>query len=142
AVVGLWHLGTVVSASMSKIGHDVIGVDFNKSLIKNLNNYKTPVDEPGLSDLIKSSIKKDSLKFTTNLKDISSADAIIFTYDTPVDNHDNSDTKFLSDCIEKIATYIKNRALFIVMSQVPIGITKELAKRIKVVGGREVVPVY
>ena len=39
-VLGLWHLGSVVSACISSSGHNVIGVDHDEKTILDLNSSK------------------------------------------------------------------------------------------------------
>ena len=59
-VLGLWHLGSVISASVLK-GHKVIGIDQNTKIINNLNRNKAPIYEPHLNKLIKKGISSGNL---------------------------------------------------------------------------------
>ena len=45
-VLGMWQLGTVISAGLAKLGHQVIGIDKNAENVKALNQAKLPVFEP------------------------------------------------------------------------------------------------
>lgn len=56
-VFGLWHLGLTTVASLGLKKHDVVAVDLNKKLIKNLNENKYPIYEKQVNINIK--------KFTT-----------------------------------------------------------------------------
>src|SRR5579863_7742719 len=51
AVLGLWHLGCVTAACCAR-HFQVIGLDFDQSVIKKLNSGKAPILEPGLDELI------------------------------------------------------------------------------------------
>ena len=62
-VYGLWHLGSVTSACLASLGHNVIGLDSDDTNIKKLLSGKAPIFEPGLDDLIENQIKKKKIKF-------------------------------------------------------------------------------
>ena len=57
-VQGLWHCGTVISASLAYLNHDVIAFDDNNKTISNLKKNISPIYEPGLRQIIKESLKK------------------------------------------------------------------------------------
>ena len=42
-VFGLWHLGTVTAACAASIGHDVTGLDFDKTTVENLKRGEAPL---------------------------------------------------------------------------------------------------
>lgn len=52
-VLGLTHLGCVLSASWSKLGLETVGVDLNEQVVKNLQQGIPPIFEPGLETEIK-----------------------------------------------------------------------------------------
>ena len=60
-VQGLWHCGTVISASLAYLNHDVLAFDENKKTVNNLKRNKTPIYEPGLNLILKENIKKKKL---------------------------------------------------------------------------------
>ncbi len=41
-VFGLWHLGLVTSACLAKLGHKVVGLDFDKDVVKGLQQGQSP----------------------------------------------------------------------------------------------------
>jgi UDPglucose 6-dehydrogenase len=126
-VFGLWHLGSVTSASLAKLGHTVNGLDFNSGVIKDLQNTKAPISEPGLNELIQDCFRKKTLSFTTDpglaLKD---ADVLWIAFDTPVDEKDNADVSYIEKQFEKIASFINEQTIIIISSQVPVGYTQYL----------------
>ena len=65
-VFGLWHLGSVISAGLTKLGHTVIGLDFNSGVIRDLQNAKAPISESGLNEIIYDGFQKKTLNFTTD----------------------------------------------------------------------------
>jgi UDP-glucose 6-dehydrogenase len=52
ATIGLWHLGCVVSAGLASLGHTVRGTDPDVSTVRNLQQARPPIFEPGLGERI------------------------------------------------------------------------------------------
>jgi len=120
-VFGLWHLGCVIAASWSKIGNQVIGYDYDDENINNLKKGIPPLFEPHLEETINESLNKGFLTFTSNINDLSDCDYIFLSYDTPVDEKDNSDTLILINSIIDLKNVLKNNAIVIISSQSPVG---------------------
>lgn len=129
-VFGLWNLGTVTAAALAKLGHEVIGLDFDEEIIRNLNNAIAPVSEPELDELIRKNIDTKLLSFTNNpKKGLNNAEVLWITFDTPIDEEDRADISFIERNFDLIAPYINNEMKIIISSQVPIGFTKNLQSR-------------
>lgn len=126
-VFGLWHLGSVTSASLAKLGHKVIGLDFNPGLIKDLQNARAPISEQGLNELIYDCFQEKTLNFTTDpchaLKD---AEVLWIAFDTPVDEQDNADVHYIEKSFDAVAECIQGDTKIIISSQVPVGFTQYL----------------
>jgi len=129
-VYGLWHLGSVTSASLAKLGHTVVGLDFNKEIIKNLQNAEAPVSEPGLNELIYENIQRKTLSFTSEPRiALAQIDVLWIGFDTPVDEEDNADVNSIEIYFEKISKLIPDKTKIIISSQVPVGFTRRLQNR-------------
>ncbi len=128
-VFGLWHLGSVTSACLAKLGHSVIGLDFDRGVIDSLNKGVAPLFEPGLNELLTEGISKKLLSFTIEpqkaLKDV---DYIWITFDTPVDSRDKADIGFLEKQIGRVSPFCGADAKLIISSQVPVGFTAKVEK--------------
>ena len=48
SIFGSGYVGLVTGACLAKLGHEVFCIEKNKSVIDNLNNFKTPFYEKGL----------------------------------------------------------------------------------------------
>lgn len=130
-IFGLWHLGCVLTAAWSKLGNQVIGFDYNPETIKNLNNSKAPLFEPFLNETISNSINDGLLTFTDDIFNLDECDYVFISYDTPVDDNDESDTTILTNSIEDLKKVLKNNAIVIISSQSPVGFCSELRKILK-----------
>ena len=63
-IIGLWHLGCVLSVSWSKLGHNVIGFDYDEKRAGDLNNGIPPIYEPNLVEEISKNIKSKTRNIT------------------------------------------------------------------------------
>ena len=131
-VMGLWHLGSVTSACLASVGHDVIGLDFNQRTADGLNAGKAPLFEPGLDDLIQQGLSTGRLRFESNPQSASSAEVLWVAYDTPVDDEDRADTAFVVAQIETVMPFLQRRATILVSSQMPVGSIRNLEAMAKV----------
>lgn len=122
ATLGLWHLGTVTTACLAKAGFDVVAYDSNEETIDLLRQQRLPVAEPYLADMLFSS----PVLYTTNPQDLASAQIVWVTYDTPVDEHDNANVKFVEQEIKTVLPYLQKGTLILISSQLPVGTTATL----------------
>ena len=128
-VLGLWHLGTVTTACLAAGGHTVCGLDFDDTVVANLSAGKPPLFEPGLDDLVNAGLASGRLRFTGDVKSaVSTADVVWITYDTPVDDDDRADVGYVIERTRAVLPHLRDGALVLVSSQVPVGTTRQLEK--------------
>ena len=125
-VVGLWHLGCIISTSWAKLGNTVIGFDYDAKRVKNLKAGDPPLYEPGLKESINTVLAAKTLCFTTNIGDLSQCDFVFLSYDTPVREDDSTDATILTDSVNDLKKILKNGSVLIVSSQSPAGFCREL----------------
>lgn len=127
-VLGLWHLGSVTAACCAK-HFQVTGLDFDAANVANLNLGKAPLLEPGLNELIASGIATGKLSFTTDPKlACAKADILWVSYDTPVNEHDESDVEFVLGNLRRALAHLPHGALVLISAQLPVGTCRELEK--------------
>ena len=126
AVCGLWHLGSVTVACCAEAGFKTVGFDEDLSHLRNLKQGSAPLYEPGLDNLIKSCLEQGTLSFTSEPSQISSADIVWITYDTPVDENDNADDQVVIDKIIEISNFAKSGAAILISSQLPLGTARKI----------------
>jgi len=127
SIIGLWHLGCVVSSCLANAGYEVVGVDFDKEVIKNLRNRKAPLYEPGLEELISKNVQKGTLSFTNSFSQaLAGANFIFLTFDTPIDNKDELDLSLLYKACNEIAKFAPKKFTLVIISQIPVGTSKKL----------------
>lgn len=125
-VQGLWHLGSVTGACCSK-HFRVIGLDFDQTTVARLSQGQAPIFEPGLNELIAIGLAAKSLSFTTDPKlACANADVLWLTYDTPVNEKDESDVDFVLANLHRASAHLPAGALVLISSQLPVGTCKKL----------------
>ena len=127
-MIGLWHLGCTYAACLAELGYRVVGVDEGREVIRNLNQGKAPLFEPGLDDLISKGLRSGNLTFRTDLETaVRDAAFVMITYDTPVDEHDRVDISIVLQTAERLKS-LQMRGILVVSSQVPVGTCEQLTK--------------
>ena len=126
-VFGLWHLGCVTSSCLSSLKYKTYALDFDTERVKNLKKFKYPILEPGLDKIVKKSVKQKNLYFISKVSELPKAlDFIWITFDTPVNNNDQSNSKVVTDKIHKLLSSINHKATIIISSQLPVGTARKL----------------
>jgi UDPglucose 6-dehydrogenase len=123
-VYGLWHLGTVTAACLASRGIATVGLAETPEAAVELNAGKAPLFEPGLEALIGQDLKSGALSFTQDIAAaVSSADLVWVSFDTPVDDDDVADVGYVLDRVRRTFPYLKDGAVVLISSQVPVGST-------------------
>jgi UDPglucose 6-dehydrogenase len=126
-VQGLWHLGSVTSACLASVGHDVTGLDSDAPTVDRLAQGKAPLFEPGLDDLIQMGISSATLKFSNlPILALKNTEVLWIAFDTPVDDDDQADVDFVQDQIKQALPFLPKGAVILVSSQMPVGSIREL----------------
>jgi len=120
-VLGLWHLGCVTAACCAR-HFQVIGLDFDPANIARLNSGQAPLLEPGLNELIAGGLAAGSLSFTTDPKTAcAKTDVLWLTYDTPVNEADESDVAVVLAGLRRALPHLSHGVLVLVSAQLPVG---------------------
>src|SRR5712671_3515832 len=113
-VLGLWHLGCVTAACCAR-HFQVTGLDFNAPLIDGLRAGKAPLLEPGLDDLITGNASAGRLSFSTDpAAACRDAEVLWLTYDTPVNDADESDPGYVIERFQRALPHLPAGALVLI----------------------------
>ena len=136
-VVGMGYVGIPVAALFAdQPGNKVTGIQRRSQRsgwkIDMLNNGQNPIggNEPGLDELIKRVTEKGTLCITDGKTSYSTADAILITVQTPVDQNHTPQYQSLREVLHDIGQRIKSGVLVNLESTVAPGTTQYLAKPI------------
>ena len=90
-IMGLWHLGCVMTAGLVECNNQIIAFDMRADRIENLIKGRSPIFEPDLDERLQLAIAEKKLCFTTNIYDLNEVELIWITVDTKLDDEDNCD---------------------------------------------------
>lgn len=139
AVLGLWHLGTVIATCLASRGHDVVGVDFDPAVVDGLRRGQPPIFEPGLDLLLQDGVAAGRLRLTSDAAAVAHAELVWIAYDTPVDDDDRADVEYVVERTLRLFPHLPDGALVLVSSQLPVGTTRRLEEAFAgVAAGRRV----
>ncbi len=123
-VIGTGYVGLVTGVCLSHIGHDVICVDNNEEKVKLMQSGQSPIYEPGLSELMKSSAESGRLHFTSDLaKGVAHGEILFIAVGTPPLPTGESDTRYVEAVARGIGANLNGNSYKVIVnkSTVPIG---------------------
>ncbi|MEO1353477.1 MAG: UDP-glucose/GDP-mannose dehydrogenase family protein, partial [Cyanobacteria bacterium J06635_15] len=122
-VIGTGYVGLVTGVCLAHAGHDVICIDNNEEKVKLMQSGQSPIYEPGLSDLMKSSMESGKLSFSVDLANgVSHGEILFIAVGTPALPTGESDTRYVEAVARGIGEHLNGGYKVIVnKSTVPIG---------------------
>ena len=131
SVIGTGYLGATHAACMSSLGFEVIGIDVDPSKIATLSHGEIPFYEPGLDTLLKEQVASGRLKFSSDFNDAADCDVHFICVGTPqVKDGFAADMTFVNASLEAVGAIVKNGALVVGKSTVPVGTAARLRARL------------
>src|SRR5690606_32498358 len=133
AMIGVGYVGLVSGACFSEFGHDVVCIDADGARIDALGRGVIPIYEPGLEELVARNRTAGRLQFTTDLRTaMDGADAIFIAVGTPSRRGDgHADLTYVYQAAREIAAELKEYAVVVAKSTVPVGTGREVARIIQ-----------
>ena len=132
-MIGTGYVGLVSGTCFADIGHTVYCVDKNEDIINKLNSGKSPIFEPGLSEIIKENHRSKRLFFTTNISEaLNKSDIIFICVGTPSKKNSLSvDLRYIYNVAKEILKFSKKKKIVITKSTVPVGTGDAIEKILK-----------
>lgn len=122
ACIGTGFVGVVTSAVFAKLGNEVVGLDIDENKVKSLSRGEVPFYEPDLENLLKETLEKGTLRFTSHYKEaITDADVIFIMVGTPSAPDGQADLKYVFKSVETLAPHLKDNSIVVIKSTVPPG---------------------
>ena len=107
SIFGSGYVGLVTGACLAKSGHEVFCIEKNKSVIDNLNNFKTPFYEKGLDSILDETLNVNLTIGEFDEKIVANSEIILVTVGTPSTNL-GLDLSFIDTVVRQIGAAIKN----------------------------------
>jgi len=121
AVYGLGKMGTPIAAVFADVSGNVTGVDVDPAVVEAVQNGRSPVEnEPGLDDLVASTVARGALTAVTNPTAAAREAAIhVVVVPTLLDETDAPDLSVLDAAVAGVADGLSPGDFVIVESTVP-----------------------
>jgi UDPglucose 6-dehydrogenase len=132
SVIGTGYLGAVHAACMADLGHDVLGVDTDVRKIAALKAGQAPFYEPGLAEMLVSTVQSGKLRFSTSVADAASfAEVHFICVGTPqLPGALGADLSHLEAVLDGLAPALARDCLVVGKSTVPVGTAARLSARL------------
>lgn len=128
AIVGAGYVGLVTAVALAKIGHHVTCIDVDKRKIDVLQAGQSPIYEPGLEALLRQTLDRKNLSFTSDHHDaLITAELIFLAVGTPSKKDGSVDLTYLLEAAKAISYAATGEVVVVTKSTVPVG-TSEMVK--------------
>lgn len=107
AVFGLGYVGFTAMCCMAKEGHYVAGVDPNEAKVRDINENRAPIIEPGVDELLQQGLEAEliSAHMSPELA-LDGADMAIVCVGTPSAPDGSHDMRYIADVSRQIASVL------------------------------------
>lgn len=128
SVIGLGYIGLPTAAILSSKNISVVGVDINQNTVDIINQGEIHIIEPGLKEVVFSSVKSGHLRATTKLE---TSDIFMIAVPTPFKKGNKPDLSYIKASVKSISLVLKKGDLIILESTSPVGTTEKIVEWIK-----------
>jgi len=138
AVVGTGYVGLVTGTCFADSGNEVTCVDIDAQKVADLNEGKVPIYEPGLEEMVEYNLTAKRLFFTTDLAAaVKPAELVYLAVGTPQGDDGAADLSALWSVAKGIAPHLREDAIVVTKSTVPVGTNAKLYAMLNELTGRE-----
>jgi nucleotide sugar dehydrogenase len=131
-VIGNGYVGTVVAASLSLIGHSVVGLESDAAKLAALRSGRAPFHEPGLDELLEPGLERGNLAFTDDPeKAVARADIVFLCVGSPSHRDGSVDLRPLESACRTIARWLGPEHVLVIKTTVPVGTTARLGALVR-----------
>ncbi|WP_306059296.1 UDP-glucose 6-dehydrogenase AglM [Natronococcus wangiae] len=99
SVIGSGYVGTTIATCLPELGHDVTAIDIDEAIVEALNQGRSPIDEPGLDELL-AEHAEDRLEATTSYDAVPASDVTFLAIGTPSNDDGSIDLTALEAAAE------------------------------------------
>lgn len=132
-MIGAGYVGLVSAACFSEFGWTVTCIDKDRERVESLKRGEVPIYEPGLDELLHRNLAARRLSFSGELGPaVASADLIFLAVGTPMRRGDgHADLSYIHAAVAEIAPHLNGFTVITTKSTVPVGTSREIARRLK-----------
>ncbi|MBI2885476.1 MAG: nucleotide sugar dehydrogenase [Candidatus Omnitrophica bacterium] len=132
-VGGAGHVGLPLSLVLATHGFPVTIIDHDRRKIEALKQKRLPFLEEGAQPLL-DALAAPALAFSSSHQDVATADVIILTVGTPLDDHLNPDLTQVYGAIEQIRPSLRDGQVLVLRSTLFPGTSEKIQERLRALG--------
>lgn len=130
-VIGTGYVGLVAGACLAEMGHLVTCVDSDAAKVSALRNGIVTIHEPGLPELVSRNLAGGRLDFVDDLAATERGTRLYFiSVGTPSNADGSPDLSQVMSAARSVGCVLRDRAVVIVRSTVPVGATERVEEAI------------
>jgi len=96
-ILGSGYVGVPTAALFAEAGFHVAALDKKSEVVEAINSGISPINEPGLNDLVSRNVQAGRLKATLNSTEpLTQTDTVIISVQTPIDQNKKPNLSFLT----------------------------------------------
>ncbi|HCP13527.1 MAG TPA: UDP-glucose 6-dehydrogenase [Planctomycetaceae bacterium] len=127
-MIGTGYVGLVTGTCFAESGNDVVCLDVDVRKVNLLKSGGVPIYEPGLEELVRRNAAAGRLRFTTDYAEaIGNAQCVFICVGTPQDQSGAADLKYVQSAAEQMAPHLRDNAVVVCKSTVPVGTNRRVA---------------
>jgi len=131
-VVGGGYVGLTTGVCFAHLGHEVMVVEKVPQKVEMLRSGKSPIYEPGLEEILKESLQKGRISFTTDLQEgLDFSEVIFICVGTPQRPDGSADLSQVEEVARETAKLMNYYKLLIEKSTVPVNTHKLIKKTVQ-----------
>ena len=113
SIFGLGYVGAVSAGCLATDGHEVIGVDPNRTKVELINQGTTPIIEKDIGEMIAATVKSGHLRATADVRDaVFGSDMSLICVGTPSQLNGNLDLSHVRKVCQEIGAAIREKDSF------------------------------
>jgi UDPglucose 6-dehydrogenase len=122
SIIGTGYVGLVTGTCLSEFGLNVLCMDSDAAKIRDLEDGRVPIYEPGLPPLVAKNVAAQRLRFTTDMARAVAASRVIFlAVPTPPGEDGSADLQYVLAAADAIAEHMTAYTVIVNKSTVPVG---------------------
>jgi UDPglucose 6-dehydrogenase len=132
AIVGSGYVGLVTGTCFAEVGINVTCVDIDSTKIDNLKKGILPIYEPGLEEMLLRNVRKQRLRFTTEIAEaLKTCEVLFIAVGTPPDEDGSADLKYVIAVARECGRNMLDYMVIVTKSTVPVGTASKVRSAVQ-----------
>lgn len=129
-VVGAGYVGLTSAVCLAERGHATVCVDVDAQRVRTLTAGEAPIDEPGLPQLLASTLRDGTLRFSGRFEDLAVCEVVFVCVPTPSRPDGSADITAVDAVVGQLTRTLHPGAVVVMKSTVPVGTTRMVIDRL------------